>query len=380
MKTEVPRLAELSAQVEGLYKKVVGVSQGPVKSAEKDTSPHEKVQKKEFSVTEKKHREHKDGGYHTSRGIVKEEDSRKKRADPNENSGRKKVSNRKRSRDRSVTHHDDGTSKRDRPKKRKHASKKHLKRDRSNHDRRSEGSDAQKPQFSLKRLRHSSVPHHQPKTPVNFEENMVSSVRYGHACFRNDSASDSSLSNNDSPFPSSMQLADLRIISDCSFVCFASNRSFLSSRFMRTHLLVIDERKYASVEQFYMYYKAKVFGDMQAAKRVMLATAPGALKKLGFNIANFEHLKWKNVAIQVMVIGTLRKFQQNSDLRDQLVGTTDSILLKATCADNFWGGGITKEALIDADSGVWLGQNVLGKILMMVRGRLIKERRTCRNG
>lgn len=52
-------------------------------------------------------------------------------------------------------------------------------------------------------------------------------------------------------------------------------------------------------EQYYMYYKARVFGDMDTARLIMNATTPREIKRIGTRVRNFDLEKWRKVAIQV---------------------------------------------------------------------------------
>ncbi|KAI1729989.1 N-glycosidase [Ditylenchus destructor] len=144
-----------------------------------------------------------------------------------------------------------------------------------------------------------------------------------------------------------------------------------SNHFARPGLFEVDGTKYMCVEQFYMRYKAQVFGDLQTAKAVMEASTSSEIKKLGNQIENFDQLKWRRVAIQVMVIACLRKFEQNDDLREELFATTGSLLVEASPFDKFWGVGLSMESEMIKNPNKWPGKNVLGRLLTKLRDRLM---------
>uniref|UniRef100_A0A915D0K6 NADAR domain-containing protein n=1 Tax=Ditylenchus dipsaci TaxID=166011 RepID=A0A915D0K6_9BILA len=143
--------------------------------------------------------------------------------------------------------------------------------------------------------------------------------------------------------------------------CFFTKVYCFSNHFFKRDLMKIDGVNYICVEQYYMYYKAKVFGDLTAANRVMLANTPSSMKKVGSNIVNFNQNKWRPIAIQVMVIGALRKFEQNPDLRQHLFDTAGSILVEASPSDKYWGVGLGIKSPAIRDIAKWPGLNVLGK-------------------
>lgn len=49
-----------------------------------------------------------------------------------------------------------------------------------------------------------------------------------------------------------------------------------------------------------MYYKAKVFGDVHAARKILNATNAKLMKSLGRSVENFELEKWKQISILVI--------------------------------------------------------------------------------
>lgn len=68
-----------------------------------------------------------------------------------------------------------------------------------------------------------------------------------------------------------------------------------------------------------------------------------------------------------MVIASLRKFEQNSDLRAQLFATNGSILVEASPSDNYWGVGLAMDNPNITFTKSWPGLNVLGRILTRLR-------------
>lgn len=54
-----------------------------------------------------------------------------------------------------------------------------------------------------------------------------------------------------------------------------------------------------------MFYKARLFGDIDSAHRILNANSPSTIKKLGSQVRNFDEIKWKKVSIQVIFINFL---------------------------------------------------------------------------
>jgi len=62
-----------------------------------------------------------------------------------------------------------------------------------------------------------------------------------------------------------------------------------------------------------------------------------------------------------MVIGLMRKFQQNESIRKDLLATGDAELIEASPFDAKWGAGIGASQIIAGEN--WEGTNFLGKNL-----------------
>uniref|UniRef100_A0A915DNA6 NADAR domain-containing protein n=1 Tax=Ditylenchus dipsaci TaxID=166011 RepID=A0A915DNA6_9BILA len=137
--------------------------------------------------------------------------------------------------------------------------------------------------------------------------------------------------------------------------------------------LVIDGIKYLCTEQYYMYYKAHLFGDMNGALAIMSTTDPKLMKRIGGAVLNFDQDQWFSVSIQVMVIACQRKYEQNPDLRRQLFSTADTLLVEASPSDDRWGIGLPMDSMLVRDKRSWPGHNIMGRLLTMLRDRLLQR-------
>ncbi|KAH7720987.1 hypothetical protein AAVH_11454 [Aphelenchoides avenae] len=138
--------------------------------------------------------------------------------------------------------------------------------------------------------------------------------------------------------------------------------------------LEIDGVNFVCTEQYYMYWKAKIFDDSRSAGAILGTTNPKAMKKIGSGIANFDQHRWNNISVQVMAIANYRKYEQNPALRHELFSTADTLLVEASPMDQRWGIGIGLDDVERLrDQSQWRGLNILGRLLTKIRDRLLKR-------
>ncbi len=124
---------------------------------------------------------------------------------------------------------------------------------------------------------------------------------------------------------------------------------------------------YPSAEHWMMASKARLFGDEQILKEVLTASDPGAAKKLGRKVKGFDNLTWKKHARQIVTEGNVAKFSQNSELKDYLKSTGETVLVEASPYDRIWGIGLKADDERAKHPNTWHGQNLLGFALMDAR-------------
>lgn len=130
---------------------------------------------------------------------------------------------------------------------------------------------------------------------------------------------------------------------------------------------VIDGIRYNCAEQYMMAEKARIFHDEITRKKILQATDPSVIKKLGREVQNFDAAIWDVESYNVVVRGNVAKFSQNEDLRKVLTATGMSVLVEASPYDTIWGIGMNQA---DAEKVLpyrWKGSNKLGFALMKVR-------------
>jgi ribA/ribD-fused uncharacterized protein len=124
---------------------------------------------------------------------------------------------------------------------------------------------------------------------------------------------------------------------------------------------------FANSEQAFMWYKADFFGDEEIKDKIFKETNPAEAKKLGRLVKGFDAKAWECVKFGLMTYVNLLKFQQNSELGQNLRDTGDRILVEASPVDNIWGVGLGANDDKILDPANWKGQNLLGQALIQVR-------------
>ena len=116
-----------------------------------------------------------------------------------------------------------------------------------------------------------------------------------------------------------------------------------------------------------MSQKALLFGDKEIFDEIMKATTPREYKDLGKKVKNFKQDVWDENKRKIVFKANLAKFTQNETLKNKLLSTGNKILIEASPYDNIWGVKLKKDDDRILDKSTWLGENLLGYILMDVR-------------
>ena len=152
-------------------------------------------------------------------------------------------------------------------------------------------------------------------------------------------------------------------------VAFYTSLSPLSNHFPSP--LEIDGIRYNCMEQYFMYQKALLFNDQEAANLIFRTRDPFKQKILGRKVKNFEKRVWDQHVPKILWEGLLAKFKQNSTCSKFLKNTQNRQLYEAN--DPIYGVGINL-----FDSKIWdershRGQNLMGICLQRVRAYLFKN-------
>lgn len=121
-----------------------------------------------------------------------------------------------------------------------------------------------------------------------------------------------------------------------------------------------------------MYCKARLFGDEERSRRILLARIPREQKELGRQVKGFEQSKWELHCKDIVYEGNKEKFIQNEELLQQLLDTQGTTLVEASPTDRIWGVGLTEDDPAIRSRSTWRGSNWLGEVLTTLREDLIK--------
>ncbi|MGP4047171.1 NADAR family protein [Streptomyces sp. 2A115] len=132
----------------------------------------------------------------------------------------------------------------------------------------------------------------------------------------------------------------------------------------------VDGVEYRTAEHWMMAAKARLFEDTAAERRVLAAGHPAEAKKAGRLVRGFDEGAWERERFGIVVEGSVHKFAAHAELGAFLVGTGERVLVEASPVDRVWGIGLAADDERAHDPERWLGPNLLGFALMVVRERL----------
>ena len=134
----------------------------------------------------------------------------------------------------------------------------------------------------------------------------------------------------------------------------------------------VNEQRFNCVEQYIMFNKALLFEEKEIAQDILHLDDP-KLQKLNAKDANlkkFDSDIWKEKAGEILKTALMAKFQQNSNLQDELLHTGETILADASPTDKFFGIGLSINNPKAVNKSCWRDDNLQGTALMSVRDQL----------
>jgi ribA/ribD-fused uncharacterized protein len=135
-------------------------------------------------------------------------------------------------------------------------------------------------------------------------------------------------------------------------------------------VFTVDGVRFATAEHYMMWRKAQLFGDEEAARRIVVASHPRQAKMLGRRVRGFDEQTWAERRRSIVREASVAKFGQRPELREFLIGTGERILVEASPTDRVWGIGLAATDERTADPARWRGLNLLGFALMEAREQL----------
>lgn len=132
--------------------------------------------------------------------------------------------------------------------------------------------------------------------------------------------------------------------------------------------------RFAHVEQFMMFCKAKLFKDEVTAAKIMATTDPAKAKEYGREVTPFIEEVWNAKCKYYVYVGALAKFEQNPSAGAYLLSTMGKELVEAAGGDRIWGVGLWPDDKRILDKNKWRGTNWLGDVLTDVRDTLNRKK------
>lgn len=157
---------------------------------------------------------------------------------------------------------------------------------------------------------------------------------------------------------------------DRRFVCFAgphSDNGYLSNWYESPFSM--DSHDFENSEQAFLYLKALRSGDEATAMRVFAMVDHAYFVRLSKQIRPFDARRWAGRREATMRQVVHEKFLQNADLCDALLATDDATIVSCT-GNVLWSCGLALDQPHRLDPDAWVGQNLLGTILMDLREEL----------
>ncbi|SES21773.1 NADAR family protein [Actinokineospora terrae] len=129
----------------------------------------------------------------------------------------------------------------------------------------------------------------------------------------------------------------------------------------------VDGVRFTTAEHYMMWRKAELFEDDDRAEQILRAAHPAQAKDLGRTVRGFDAAQWAAHRYDIVLAGSVAKFEQNPDLRAYLLGTGQRVLVEASPLDAVWGIGLTADDPRAEDPTQWPGLNLLGRALGQAR-------------
>lgn len=127
-------------------------------------------------------------------------------------------------------------------------------------------------------------------------------------------------------------------------------------------------------EQYFMFIKAKTFGDEEMALKILLeGKNPKKAKQCGRMVKNYDDKVWDEKRYQVMVDANMYKYSQNEELKKLLLNKEldGKHFCEASPIDKIFGVGMAEDNPLIDDENNWQGRNLLGKVLDEVRKKML---------
>lgn len=139
----------------------------------------------------------------------------------------------------------------------------------------------------------------------------------------------------------------------------------------------VEGTQYHSVGQYIQAEKARIFGDLEKRKTILIACGKQEILRLGRTVAGYDKNRWRSIAYAVAAYGNYHKFTQDAYCKRVLTDSDGFILVNDDTDDLFWGVGYERSEVLISNPEKWRGRNLMGFALMELREILIKSKYSC---
>uniref|UniRef100_A0A1I8B6R6 DUF1768 domain-containing protein n=1 Tax=Meloidogyne hapla TaxID=6305 RepID=A0A1I8B6R6_MELHA len=104
----------------------------------------------------------------------------------------------------------------------------------------------------------------------------------------------------------------------------------------RVHFTLLG-RTFSSIEQYFIWQKARFFGDLEIATEVMIIDNPLTIRRIGKRIRGYNQEEWNSV-------------------RNKLRATGDGLITQASASELHWSNGVSPKSARLKDPSQWEGE------------------------
>ena len=132
----------------------------------------------------------------------------------------------------------------------------------------------------------------------------------------------------------------------------------------------IEGTTFPTVEHYFQWSKARMFGDAAAQGKIMKTSSAKSVKAIGKKVVGFKEEEWSEKKDQVMAAALKAKFMQHPELLKKLRETGTRRIAEADPRGKYWGIGTSADTSKAKDPERWPGKNKMGSLLEALRTEL----------
>lgn len=129
-------------------------------------------------------------------------------------------------------------------------------------------------------------------------------------------------------------------------------------------------QEFETTEQAFMYAKAVAFNDQKSISALLVdGITPQQAKGIGRGVQGYVDSVWTKIRYQRMLEVNREKFKIPY-YRELLLATGNKEIIECNPRDTVWSCGLSENDPDSLNQGLWLGSNLLGKVLMQIRDEI----------